>query len=193
MARESIADRRRRLAVAALEQTAAQRAEWLAKHREDAGREMVPTAPPGRRFSGSGSSCAGGRHRRTRARSRSRAATDDRRLGPHRAGGCLRQPGRSRSHPSRARGHRPRQPGRRAASELVEQFEREGWAPDRARKAAYRAARIAELLVEGITDRVEISARAALAVARPPSETISWPCASCSGRVDAIRTGACGV
>ncbi len=44
-------------------------------------------------------------------------------------------------------------------SELLEQLAGDGWAPERARKAAYRAARVAELLSEGVTNQVEIAAR----------------------------------
>jgi len=54
--RESIADRRRRLAAAALDQTAAERAEWLAKHRE----ETADRGPRGSFMAGSGSDRAGG-------------------------------------------------------------------------------------------------------------------------------------
>jgi hypothetical protein len=58
VARESIADRRRRLAAAALEQTAAQRAAWLAKHREDRPQDGAD-GPSRSRFSRSGSNSAG--------------------------------------------------------------------------------------------------------------------------------------
>ncbi len=47
MAPESIVQRRRRLAAAVLEETAPQRAEWLAKHHEDAGgKQRAPVADP---------------------------------------------------------------------------------------------------------------------------------------------------